>query len=152
MLLTIHDLRRASRRRLPRAVFDFIDGGAEDEVTMRLNRRAFEQLALVPRVLVDVHEVDLTTTVLARRIAAPLILAPTGLCGMATSRGEIRAARAAVEAEITFTASCMSSVTLGRSRARRRARTGSSCTSGAIAPSRAMWSSARHPPGTERWS
>jgi isopentenyl diphosphate isomerase/L-lactate dehydrogenase-like FMN-dependent dehydrogenase len=112
MLLTIDDLRRASRRRLPRAVFDFIDGGAEDEVTLRRNRRAFERLALVPRVLVDVHDVDPATTVLGERLAAPLILAPTGLCGMATSRGEIPAARAAVEAEIRFTASCMSSVTL----------------------------------------
>jgi L-lactate dehydrogenase (cytochrome) len=112
MVLTIDDLRRASRQRLPRAVFDFIDGAAEDEVTLRRNRQAFERLALVPRVLVDVSHVDLATTVLGERIAAPLILAPTGLCGMATSRGEIPAARAAVEAEITFTASCMSSVTL----------------------------------------
>jgi len=112
MLLTIDDLRRASRRRLPRAVFDFIDGGAEDEVTLRRNRRAFERFALVPRVLVDVHQVELETTVLGERVAAPLVLAPTGLCGMATSRGEIPAARAAVEAGITFTASCMSSVTL----------------------------------------
>jgi len=112
MLLTIDDLRRASRRRLPRAVYDFIDGAAEDEVTLRRNRQAFEQVALVPRVLVDVSDVDLATTVLGERVAAPLILAPTGLCGMATSRGEIAAARAAVEAEVTFTASCMSSVTL----------------------------------------
>jgi L-lactate dehydrogenase (cytochrome) len=112
MLLTIDDLRRASRRRLPRAVFDFIDGAAEDEVTLRRNREAFERIALVPRVLVDVSQVDLATTVLDERIAAPLILAPTGLCGMATSRGEIPAARAALEARLTFTASCMSSVTL----------------------------------------
>lgn len=112
MVLTIEDLRRQSRRRLPRAVFDFIDGGAEDEVTLRRNREAFDRVALVPRVLVDVHEVDLATTVLGQRLAAPLILAPTGLCGMATSRGEIPAAAAAVEAGITFTASCMSSVTL----------------------------------------
>ena len=112
MLLTIDDLRRASRRRLPRAVFDFIDGGAEDEVTLRRNRQAFERIALVPRVLVDVREVDLATTVLGQRMAAPLLLAPTGLCGMATSRGEIPAARAAMAAGLTFTASCMSSVTL----------------------------------------
>jgi L-lactate dehydrogenase (cytochrome) len=112
MVLSIEDLRRQSRRRLPRAVFDFIDGGAEDEVTLRRNREAFDRVALVPRVLVDVGEVDLATTVLGQRLAAPLVLAPTGLCGMATSRGEIPAARAAVEAGIAFTASCMSSVTL----------------------------------------
>jgi L-lactate dehydrogenase (cytochrome) len=112
MVLNIEDLRRQSRRRLPRAVFDFIDGAAEDEVTLRRNREAFARVALVPRVLVDVHEIDLATTVLGQRLAAPLILAPTGLCGMATSRGEILAAAAAVEAGIPFAASCMSSVTL----------------------------------------
>jgi L-lactate dehydrogenase (cytochrome) len=112
MVVTIEDLRQQSRRRLPRAVFDFIDGGAEDEVTLRRNREAFDRVALVPRVLVDVGEVDLATTVLGQRLAVPLVLAPTGLCGMATSRGEIPAARAAVEAGIVFTASCMSSVTL----------------------------------------
>ncbi len=89
MVVTIEDLRRESRRRLPRAVFDFIDGGAEDEVTLRRNREAFERVALVPRVLAGVQEVDLSTTVLGQRLAAPLLLAPTGLCGMATSRGEI---------------------------------------------------------------
>jgi L-lactate dehydrogenase (cytochrome) len=112
VLLTIEDLRRASRRRLPRAVFDFIDGAAEDEVTLRRNREAFERVALVPRVMVDVREVDLATTVLGQPMAAPLVLAPTGLCGMATSRGEIPAATAATAAGLVFTASCMSSVTL----------------------------------------
>ncbi len=112
MLLTIEDLRRLSRRRLPRAVFDFIDGGAEDELTLRRNREAFDRVALVPRVLVDVHEVSLATTLLGQRLALPLVLGPTGLCGMATSRGEIAAAAAAVDAGIPFTAACMSSVTL----------------------------------------
>lgn len=112
MALTIEDLRRQSRRRLPRAVFDFIDGGAEDEVALCRNRDAFGRVALLPRVLVDVHDVDTGTTVLGQRLAAPLILAPTGLCGMATSRGEIAAAAAAVSADVVFTASCMASVTL----------------------------------------
>jgi L-lactate dehydrogenase (cytochrome) len=112
MLLTIDDLRRQSRRKLPRAVFDFIEGGAEDEISLRRNREAFGRLALIPRVLVDVGQVDLTTTLLGQRLSAPLILSPTGLCGMATSRGEIPAAQAAIDAGIPFTASCMSSVTL----------------------------------------
>jgi L-lactate dehydrogenase (cytochrome) len=112
MLLTVEDLRRASRRRLPRAVFDFIDGGAEDEIALRHNREAFERVSLIPRVLVDVGQVDPCTTILGQRLAAPLVLAPTGLCGMATSRGEIPAAEAAVEAGIPFAASCMSSITL----------------------------------------
>jgi L-lactate dehydrogenase (cytochrome) len=112
MVVSVEDVRRASRRRLPRAVFDFIDGAADDEVTLRRNRWAFERVALMPRVLVDVHQVDLTTTLLGQRLAAPLVLAPTGLCGMATARGEIPAAGAALDAGIPFVASCMSSVTL----------------------------------------
>src|SRR5215472_11963897 len=112
MVVTVEDLRRQARRRLPRAVFDFIDGAAEDELTLRANRRAFERVALVPRALVDVHDVELGTTLFGQRMAAPILLAPTGLCGMATSRGEIAAAAAAVAAGLVFTASCMSSVTL----------------------------------------
>ncbi len=112
MALNIDELRSAARRRLPRAVFDFIDGGAEDEVTLRRNREAFDRYALIPRVGVDVSSVGTETTLLGQRLAAPLVLAPTGLCGMATSRGEIHAARAAAQAAIVFTASCMSSVTL----------------------------------------
>ncbi len=112
MAVNIDELRTRARRKLPRAVFDFIDGAAEDEVTLRRNRAAFERYALIPRVGVDVSSIDLATTVLGKPLAAPLILAPTGLCGMATSRGEIPAARAAVEAGVVFTASCMSAVTL----------------------------------------
>jgi L-lactate dehydrogenase (cytochrome) len=112
MALNIDELRLRARRSVPRAVFDFIDGAAEDEVTLRRNRAAFALHALVPRVGVDVSTVDLSTTVLGQPLAAPLVLAPTGLCGMATSRGEIPAARAAKEAGIAWTASCLSSVTL----------------------------------------
>ena len=112
MALNIDELRLRARRKLPRAVFDFIDGAAEDEVTLRRNRDAFGRHALVPRIGVDVSSVDLATTVLGQRLAAPLVLAPTGLCGMATSRGEIPSARAATEAGVPWTASCMSSVRL----------------------------------------
>jgi isopentenyl diphosphate isomerase/L-lactate dehydrogenase-like FMN-dependent dehydrogenase len=112
LALNIDELRLVARRRLPRAAVDFIDGGAEDEVTLRRNREAFSRFALVQRVGLDVSSVDLATTVLGQRLAGPLLLAPTGLCGMATSRGEIPAARAASAAGIAWTASCMSSVTL----------------------------------------
>src|SRR5438270_5427607 len=112
MALNIDELRLRARRRLPRAVFDFIDGAAEDEVTLRRNRAAFGRHALVPRVGIDVSSVDLATTVLGQRLPAPLVLAPTGLCGMATSRGEIPTARAATDAGIPWAASCLSSVTL----------------------------------------
>jgi L-lactate dehydrogenase (cytochrome) len=110
--LNIDELREKARRRLPTAVFDFIDGAAEDEVTLRHNREAFGKYALVPRVGIDVSAIELATTVLGQPLAVPLLLAPTGLCGMATSRGEIPTARAAKEAGILCAVSCLSSVTL----------------------------------------
>src|SRR5256885_3285514 len=96
--LNIDELRERARRKLPTAVFDFIDGAAEDEVTLRRNREAYARYALVPRVGIDVSAIDIGVTVLGQRLSLPLLLAPTGLCGMATSRGEIPAARAATEA------------------------------------------------------
>jgi isopentenyl diphosphate isomerase/L-lactate dehydrogenase-like FMN-dependent dehydrogenase len=108
--LTIADLRRIARRKVPRAVFDFIDGGAEDEITLRENRAAFERLRLLPLMLADVHEVNLGVTVAGQRLTAPIILAPTGLCGMARPRGEVSVARAASRAGIPFVVSCMSAV------------------------------------------
>ena len=112
MALNIDELREKARRKLPTAVFDFIDGAAEDEVTLRRNREAFGRYALVPRVGVDVSSVALSTSLLGQEIAAPLVLAPTGLCGMATSRGEVPTARAAAQARIPCVVSCLSSVPL----------------------------------------
>src|SRR5262249_14083695 len=103
---------RRAKRRLPRAVFDFIDGGAEDELTLRRNHSAFEQITFRPRVLVDTRQRDQSTTVLGQPLTSPLILAPTGLCGMAASRGEILAARASLNAGVIFTLSSMSAVSI----------------------------------------
>jgi L-lactate dehydrogenase (cytochrome) len=111
-LITIEDLRRRARRRLPRAVFDFIDGGAEDELTLRRNESAFKHITFRPRVLVDTHARDQSTLVLGQRLRAPLILAPTGLCGMAAPRGEILAARASLNSGVIFTLSSMSAVSI----------------------------------------
>jgi L-lactate dehydrogenase (cytochrome) len=112
VLITIDDLRRRARRRLPRAVFDFIEGGAEDELTLRRNEAAFKQITFRPKVLVDTSHRDQSTSVLGQRLSTPLILAPTGLCGMAAPRGEILAARASLAAGIPFTLSSMSAVTI----------------------------------------
>lgn len=112
MAVNIEDLRKSARRRLPRAVFDYIDGAAEDEVTLHRNQAAFERLTFRPRVLVDVSQVDQSTTVLGQRLRSPLILAPTGLCGMAAYRGEVLAARAAVRMGSIFTLSTMSAVSI----------------------------------------
>jgi L-lactate dehydrogenase (cytochrome) len=112
MIVNIDDLRKRARARLPRAVFDYIDGAAEDELTLRRNQRAFEHLTFSPRVLVDVSKVDQSTTIMGQRIESPLILAPTGLCGMAAVRGELLAARAAVNTGTVFTLSTMSAVSI----------------------------------------
>ena len=110
--INIDDLRERARRRLPRAVFDYIDGGAEDELTLRRNREGFERITFRPRVLVDASARDQSTTVLGQRLETPLILAPTGLCGMAAPRGELLAARAALRAGAIFTLSTMSAVSI----------------------------------------
>ena len=87
MIVTIDDLRAAARRRLPRALFDYIDGGAEDEVTLRENRAGFQRYRFRPRALLDVSRRDQSTTVLGMPVASPLILAPTGFTGMFWPRG-----------------------------------------------------------------
>ncbi len=108
MIVNIDDLRRAARRRLPRALFDYIDGGAEDERTMRANQADFARYSFRPRVLVDVSQRDQSTTVLGQRIASPLILSPTGFTGLFWPHGEAVAARAAGRKDVIFTASTMS--------------------------------------------
>jgi L-lactate dehydrogenase (cytochrome) len=108
MIATIEDLRTAARRRLPRALFDYIDGGAEDEVTLRDNQRDFERYRFRPRALVDVSRRDQSTTVLGIPVESPLILAPTGFTGMFWPRGEAVAARAAGRKGVIYTASTMS--------------------------------------------
>jgi isopentenyl diphosphate isomerase/L-lactate dehydrogenase-like FMN-dependent dehydrogenase len=107
-VLNIEDLRRAAKRRLPRVVFDYIDGGAEDEWTLRANCRAFEALMLRPRCAVATPVCDLRTTVLGTSLSMPLILAPVGSCRLMYPRGEEAAARAAGEAGIICTLSTLS--------------------------------------------
>ena len=98
----IDDLRQMARRRLPGGVFDYIDGGAEDEVCLDRNTRAFRELEMRPRVLRDVGRVDTSTTILGRRVPFPLILAPTGFTRVACAPGELAAARAAARAGLPF--------------------------------------------------
>ena len=91
----VEGFRRASQRRLPRAVFDFVDGGAEDEVTARANTAAFERTPLIPRVACSAGPVDLSTTLCGQRMTMPVMLAPTGLAGLVHPDGERGAAQAA---------------------------------------------------------
>jgi L-lactate dehydrogenase (cytochrome) len=107
-VVNIEDLRRAAKRRLPRVVFDYIDGGAEDEWTLRENSLAFEAVTFRPRCAVATPVCDLRTTVLGIALPMPLILAPVGSCRLMYPRGEEAAARAAGAASIIYTLSTLS--------------------------------------------
>jgi L-lactate dehydrogenase (cytochrome) len=107
-IVNIEDLRRAARRRLPRAVFDYIDGGAEGEVTMKENCQAFDRVTFRPRCAVATPVCDLKTTVLGTPLALPFMLGPVGSCRLFYPRGEEEAARAAGEAGTLYTLSTLS--------------------------------------------
>ena len=109
---TIEDLRRMAKRTVPKPIFDYVDGGAWGEVTYRRNRSAFEALALRPRALVDVSEIEMRTTVLGREIALPIIAPPTGLTGLTHPDGEAAIARAAHAAGTIYTQSALSSLSI----------------------------------------
>jgi len=107
-VINIEDLRRAARRRLPRVVFDYIDGGAEDERTLSANCHAFEEVTLRPRCAVATPVCNIATAVLGTSVSMPLILAPVGSCRLMFPRGEEAAARAAGQADIIYTLSTLS--------------------------------------------
>ena len=104
---SIEDLRKMARRRLPGGVFDYIDGGAEDEVAMDRNTSGFRDMEFVPRVLRDMGNVDTTGTILGRDVSFPLILAPTGFTRIAHPLGELAVARAAERAGLPYSLSTM---------------------------------------------
>jgi isopentenyl diphosphate isomerase/L-lactate dehydrogenase-like FMN-dependent dehydrogenase len=93
--VNVEDYRRRARRRLPRMVFEFIEGGAEDEHSLRANRRGWEEITFRPRVLTDVSKIRHRTTVAGHELEIPVILAPTGLSRLAGPEGEHAAAAAA---------------------------------------------------------
>lgn len=96
------DLRDAARRRLPRFLFDYVDGGSFDQVALARNAAAVRAVALRQRVLNDVSEADLSTDLFGHRLDMPLMLAPVGMGGMLRRRGEIQAARAAQANGVPF--------------------------------------------------
>jgi L-lactate dehydrogenase (cytochrome) len=107
-VVNINDLRRLAERRLPRVVFDYIDGGAEGEVTLRENCRAFEAVTFRPRQCVAVAQGDLRTTVLGTPVGLPFLLAPVGSTRMLYPRGEELAARQAGAAGTVYILSTLS--------------------------------------------
>jgi (S)-mandelate dehydrogenase len=101
--VNIEDLRRLARRRLPQAIFDFFDGGAEDEVTLRENRAAFERVRLLPRVLVNVAEVDMGVSLFGAQAKLPLAIGPTGGIAAGRAGADLMLARAAKAFGIPYT-------------------------------------------------
>lgn len=99
----IADLRELARRRLPRGLFEFMDRGCEDEVSLRNNRTIFERIKLKPRVLEDVSERDQSVTLFGHKQNMPIAIAPTGTPGIMWHEGELALARAAKAAGIPFT-------------------------------------------------
>jgi L-lactate dehydrogenase (cytochrome) len=109
MIVNISDLRAAARRRLPRFLFDYVDGAAYDEKTLRWNEAAFDRWRFRHRVLRDMSERRLGASVLGAEQALPLALAPTGFAGLLWPEGEIAAARAAEAAGIPY---CLSTASI----------------------------------------
>lgn len=99
---SIERLRAAAKSRLPRPIFDFFDGGAEDEITLRENVAAFQHLRLSPRVLRDVSTVDMTTPFLGAPAALPCAIGPTGAVGFGWRGGDVALAQAAAQAGIPY--------------------------------------------------
>lgn len=102
---SIEGLREAARARLPRGVFDFYDGGAEDEITLADNRQAFGRVRLMPHVLRDVSKVNLTTRLFNAPMALPMAIAPTGAVGFGWRGGDVALARVAARHGIPYTLS-----------------------------------------------
>lgn len=110
--LTVGDLRRLARRRLPRSVFDYVDGGADEEITLRGNVAAFRRWRFRPSVLVDVADTDLRTSILGGPAEAPLGFAPTGYTRMVSPIGEPAVAAAAARVGIPYVLSTMATTSL----------------------------------------
>jgi isopentenyl diphosphate isomerase/L-lactate dehydrogenase-like FMN-dependent dehydrogenase len=110
--LDIADCRRAARRAIPGAIFDFVDGAANDEVTARANCSDFDRLRISPRALVDVSNVDMSTSVLGQRVSLPILGAPTGLTGLVHHRGEAAVATALHAAGSVYVLSAVASYSI----------------------------------------
>jgi L-lactate dehydrogenase (cytochrome) len=110
--VNVEDLRAIARRRLPAGVFDYIDGGAEDERTLAANRDEYARIKFRPRVLSTTGIADPSTSLLGRRIPLPLVLAPTGFTRIADPDGECAVARAAARAGLPYTLSTLSTCSI----------------------------------------
>lgn len=110
---SISDYRELARRRLPRFLFEYIDGGSYAETTLGRNVSDLRDVALRQRVLRDVSDIDLSTTLFGQEVSLPVALAPVGLAGMNARRGEVQAARAAAAFGVPFTLSTVGACSIG---------------------------------------
>src|ERR1700759_4268775 len=108
MILCIDDLRKLARKRIPRAIFDYAAGGSYEERTLRRNSADLDAMTFRQRVMVDVSNISLATTLLGDSVSMPLAIGPTGLAGLFCADGEILAARAAAACGIPYCMSTMS--------------------------------------------
>ena len=99
---SIKDLRQHAKKRLPKAVFDFFDGGAEDEITLQRNMHAFQEKRFIPQILNDVSNIDLSSTILGKPSHLPCAIAPTGAVGFGWRDGDIAIAKAAAASGIPY--------------------------------------------------
>jgi L-lactate dehydrogenase (cytochrome) len=108
----IADMRLIAQRRLPAGIFDYIDGAAEDEITMRRNSAAFQQYEFVPRILRNVSGIDTSTSFLGHTLTTPLLFSPTGFTRIAHSQGELSVARIAARHGLPYCLSTLSITTV----------------------------------------
>ena len=111
-VLNVEDLRKIARKKLPEPLFNYIDGGADDESNVLGNIRAFDAASLVPEYLIDVAKIDLSTKVLGREISMPLFLAPTGMTRLFHHDGETAVSKAAAEAGTYYSLSTVGSTSI----------------------------------------
>jgi L-lactate dehydrogenase (cytochrome) len=105
---SVSDFRTLAEKRLPKVLFDYVDGGSFDEATLAANLADLRRIGLRQKVMTDVSKIDMSTTIFGRQLSMPLILAPVGFGGMMARRGEVQAARAAEKAGIPFSLSTVS--------------------------------------------
>ena len=110
----IEDLRRMAKKRLPRAIFDFFDGAAEDELTLRANRAAFERVRIAPKMLAGVASIDTSTAILGAPSKLPIAIGPTGGIGFGWPFADVGVARAAAAAGVPYTLSTMATASIER--------------------------------------
>jgi isopentenyl diphosphate isomerase/L-lactate dehydrogenase-like FMN-dependent dehydrogenase len=106
--LNLEELEARAREVLPQIAYDYYASGANDEVTLRENRAAYERITLLPRMLVDVSARDLGTTVLGEPVSMPILIAPTALPGLANPEGEVATTKAAGAAKTVITLATLS--------------------------------------------